>query len=500
MSHGLTLLLAVTFLNVTVSAQSPINVPQRVSAAAAAAAEGRLEELLTSWSSAGTPAETIRTTLLELVLPADQPQVVRRLPASDAGRNAGLLSFERSAGLLLVRQSLEGASAGELISRLQSRLSHTASAADSTVLLWQLAVLSQDRQRLTSAVHAAAALQPLQLTESTLDVLAFWTDAATAGLGITEAELARSALDQLLPAALAVPVSLRCSQHLAGLALRMSRWHWLQDHPEQAQRCLHLSDVFTERAAALQTETARMRMLLTQYTESARLLMLVGPPADAVQRLRIARSLLLNASAAGGELTELAGIAAVLQGVEPAVKYRLLEELLFLANGRELLVAEPVWPPTAPSPLLVAALPQRIRERWFASSAGSQRAPILPLAELVRTAIAAGMTGELEARLGRLVQHGHAPARLARLMLSLDQGQFSAATDDADKLLRRQRTDDANEQRIDQQLLWSLQRFEDVSSLPTYDAIMRLAGPNMGTAMQSHQGATEFVAEWTHLV
>jgi hypothetical protein len=298
------------------------------------------------------------------VLPADQPQVVRRLPASDAGRNAGLLSFERSAGLLLVRHSLEGASAGELISRLQSRLSHAASAADSTVLLWQLAVLSQDPQRLTSAVHAAAALQPLQLTESTLDVLAFWTDAATAGLGITEAELARSALDQLLPAALAVPVSSRCSQHLAGLALRMSRWHWLQDHPEQAQRCLHLSDVFTERAAALQTETARMRMLLTQYTESARLLMLVGTPADAVQRLRVARSLLLNASAAGAagaagaELTELAGIAAVLQGVEPAVKYRLLEELLFLANGRELLVAEPVWPPTAPSPLLVAALPQ----------------------------------------------------------------------------------------------------------------------------------------------
>lgn len=481
-------LLAALLLHTTVSAQSPMADPERFTAATAAAGEGRLDELLAKWISAGTPAETIRMTLLEVVLPWDQPKVVRRWPASDTGRNAGLLSFERSAGLLLVRHSLEAAAGDELISRLQSRLSNASSAADSTVLLWQLAVLSRNPQRLRSAVHAAAALQPLQLTESTLEVLVFWMDAATAELGTTEAEIARSALDQLFPAALAVPTSSRCSQHLAGLALRMSRWHWLQDHAEQARRCLHLSDVLAERAADLQTETARVRMLVTHYTESARLLMLIGTPADAVQRLLVARSLLMNAMAAGGgELTELAGMAAVLQGVEPAVKYRLLEELLFLANGRELIVSEPVWPPAAPSPLLVASLPERVRERWFASSAGRQQAPIVPVAELTRTAVAAGITGELEERLGRLVQLGHAPAQLARLMLYLEQGRITAATDDAVQLLRRQRTEDVNEQRIDQQLLWSLQRSGIDFSFPLYDAIMRQPGPSMRTVLQSHR-------------
>ena len=61
-------------------------------------------------------------------------------------------------------------------------------------------------------------------------------DAAVARFPNTEAELARTALQNLLPNALSVPTAPRSSQHIAAIALRLARYRLLQDQSTPARR------------------------------------------------------------------------------------------------------------------------------------------------------------------------------------------------------------------------------------------------------------------------
>jgi hypothetical protein len=377
-----------------------------------------------------------------------------------------------------------------------------ATPADSALLLWHQAVSSGNSARLQEAVAATARLQPLHLTATSLEQLSTAMDAATARLGSADAETARVALQNFLPSTLAVPATPRGSQYLAALALRLARYQLLQDQPEQAGDCLHVADVLIERAAAGLPDASASRLLLAHSRETARLLTLAGTTADALQRLERTRILLLSTPDAATDLAELAMIAALLSHVEPITKYRLLESLLLPEDGGRLIVPDPAWKPVAPSAVLLQAIPQRIRDRWFtvpapaksavphAASVSNPLGPILPLAELVRTAVAGNLAEDLEARLNTLVNEGHAPALLARLMLRLELNRSAEAADDALKLLIRNRTADAIELRLDQQLLWALQESGHTPWLLNHPALEMLPPQSSAVAEQA-RGTTQ---------
>ncbi|MFM8477336.1 MAG: hypothetical protein ACKOEO_16260, partial [Planctomycetaceae bacterium] len=79
--------------------------------------------------------------------------------------------------------------------------------ADAAITLWQQALLSRNSSQLRSAAATVANLRPLQLNANSLEAILVLMDAATARFPNTEAELARNALQNLLPATLAVPTA-----------------------------------------------------------------------------------------------------------------------------------------------------------------------------------------------------------------------------------------------------------------------------------------------------
>ncbi|MFM7055383.1 MAG: DUF1583 domain-containing protein [Planctomycetota bacterium] len=383
--------------------------------------------------------------------------------------------------------------------------------ADSTLLLWQQAVASGDATRLQDAATATALLKPLHLTAASLEKLAAAMDGAIARLGSKDAEIARGALQNFLPATLAVPATPRGSQHLAALALRLARYRLLQDQPALAGDCLHVADVLLERAAVRLPDASGARLLIAHSRETARLLTLAGTSSDALQRLERARIQLPGTADATADLAELAIIAAAIKDVPPLTKYRLLESLLFTQDGQRLIVPEPAWTPIAPNAVLLPSLPPQIRSRWFptpspvtanaphGTSSDRHGTPVLPLAELVKTAVASGLSEDLEHRLTTLVNLGHTPALLARLLLRLEQHQLPTAAEDARKLLTRQRTTDAGELQLDQQLLWALQQSGNSHWLLSHPALMTLPPHSLAPAdqllrtMQSPQPATDLL-------
>lgn len=379
--------------------------------------------------------------------------------------------------------------------------------ADDSILLWQQAVLSRNSSQLHAAAKSVTKLPPLQLTPNSLTALALLMDAATTRFPHTETELARNALQNLLPAALAVPTTPANSQHLATIALRLARFRLLQDQSTQANNCLHIADVLLERAAATQPDANRSRLLTTHYTETARLLALTGITTQALQRLEQARILLLNNPQPAAELAELATIAATLSDLDPLPKFQLLESLLFSPTNAPLILPEPSRCPKLPNSLLLPSLPKHIRERWFIPASHSaanntptnsdtpptpsqnHNQPILPLAELVKSAVASNQATRLEQRLNTLVAHGNAPARLARLMLQLELNHPTQAAEDALQLLERSRTPAALELQLDQQLLWTLQHYNQTHWLLNHTALTTLPAQSLLLAEQASRNS-----------
>jgi len=388
--------------------------------------------------------------------------------------------------------------------------------ADAAITLWQQALLSRNSSQLRSAAATAANLRPLQLNANSLEALLVLMDAATARFPNTEAELARNALQNLLPATLAVPTAPRGSQLLAGIAVRLARYRLLEDQSIQADNCLHIADVLIERAAASQPEASRSRLLTTHFRETARLLALTGTTTQSLQRLEQARILLLNIPQPTAELAELATIAATLSDLDPLPKYRLLESLLLSPNNSRLILPEPCYRPELPNSLLLTALPKHIRDRWFipagnsaADSAAADStatgntgpdnmppAPspghnqlVLPLAELVKSAVASRQATGLEQRLNELVSRGDAPATLARLMLRLELNNTTLAASDARTLLHRPRTPDVLEVQLDQQLLWTLQHYNQIHWLLNHPALTSLPPQSLLLAEQARRSS-----------
>ena len=392
--------------------------------------------------------------LLDLVLPETQPHVVMRMPGNISGRSTKPLSFEPSVALALVEISIAASDTTELITRLRLRHQVPAAAADAAIITWQLAVLSQNPQLLAEAAAVTATLQPIQLTPVSLEVLAFWIDAAATRLPSSHAALCTSSLEKLLPAALAVPASPRCSQHLAGLAFRLARTRLLEDQPTTAASSLHVADVLAERAAAGQPEASTQRSIAAHHREVARLLVLAGTPADALRRLQLCRQLLTTSTSAENDASELARLAASLPHAAPAERYELLLSLLTAAEGNRLVMPAAFWPVAAPHPTLAQTLPTPLQNRWPAQT---QPQPISPLSELVDAAVHSHHAEALETWLIAAAERGNAPARLALALLMLQTGREEQAKQEFIRLLQRRRINDVADLRVDETLLLVLQ-------------------------------------------
>lgn len=434
--------------------------------------ERKLAEVFAAWNAAQLDPERIRQTLLEIVLPENRPNEIRRIAAPITGRSSALAEFEPSAGLLLAQVSTSPPGAAELAARLTARYTAPSAAADALIVAWQLAVLAKDPSRIAAAAVAMEQLQPTQLTPVTLEVLAFWIHAAEAVLLPDETAVCSRTLERLLPAALAVPASSRCWQHLAGLAFRLARSKLLDDQPQQATVSLHLADVLAERAATAQTDVSARRFIMSHHREAARLLVLAGPPDAAAQRLELCRTLLPQSDSPEADAAELAALVALLPNSPGFSRFKLLQSLLTSADGNRLIMPALVWPPALPTPALAGSLPQQLKQRALAYNPD---VPISPLSELVQAAIQAQQAEPLAAWLRAASERGHAPARLALALLLLHSSRESEAKTEVHELLRRRRIDDPAELRLDQTLLCSLQQHPtgrlwlyefDLASLP----------------------------------
>jgi len=397
--------------------------------------QSELASLMELWTQQKFDDVAVWDTLRSIVLREDHTDGLQVYQRLNSNNTLSMDLIHQSAGSLLIRHSIAMGRTKELRSLLETRLTHSATQLDASMLLLMLALESGDSDDVLLRLKAFPT--PMIASSESRHALPLAILSLRTWFSGEQHKAVIPVMEQAVQNILAAPASENANSCAASMVMLMARDHFLKGRRDAGIRILKLTEpLLTQRTAAL-SESAFAQLQVDRQVDAASLLLQFGFVDEAMTRLETASRIEAAAKTERSSASlKTASPGRSLWRLPAAKRYEILRDSTILSPEAQLLKTSVEFlsrdvPPNA----FLRLLPEGIRDTGFDSPGDGITGILLSSATLLSEA--AQECGQLETLRAELQKTVNDDSRKAwyLLLVHLQNGELAQAKPMLEQLL-----------------------------------------------------------------